>query len=303
MINIPSKPDDDNGSHHSGMSSLSSDDMIINGTDDEEEEDDHNTYESPPYHPPNNNNNNNSNNNTSPRTASFNNWADTAVRTSSRSRSKRTNTLNGGGLAPLDGSASDFNNSRITAAVQQQQLQQLPSRPAISKQNQQLLILDMRTHNNKVENSIILQVISYLNNVQNLAEQVAAAGSRKNDDSKLSNDIVEGSNRIVLNGNEINMGVQLVMDRELGGLKKSLYVTVLTGESAVSFFLCMCCLLLFEIWYAYDVILTNSHTVLQLLPCPSNLMYARMDYSYDQSYKSYSTVDIVNIILMIMETS
>ena len=247
MINIPSKPDDDNGSHHSGMSSLSSDDMIINGTDDEEEEDDHNTHDSPPYHPPNNNNNNNSNNkNTSPRTASFNNWADTAVRTSTRSRSKRTNTLNGGGLAPLGGSAPEFNNSRITAAVQQQQLQQLPSRPAISKQNQQLLILDMRTHNNNVEDSIILQVISYLNNVRNLAEQVAAAGRKKNDDSKLSNDVVE-EGRIVLNGNEINMGVQLVMDRELGGLKKSLYVTVLTGESAVSFFyVCaVCCYLKF----------------------------------------------------------
>ena len=241
MINIPSKPDDDNGSHHSGMSSLSSDDMIINCTDDDEEEDDHNTYDSPPYHPPNNNNNN-SNNNTSPRTASFNNWADTAVRTSSRSRSKRTNTLSGGGLAPLGGSAPDFNNSRITVSgVQQQQLQQLPSRPAISKQNQQLLILDMRTHNNKVENSILLQVISYLNNVRNLAEQVAAAGRKNNNDSKLSNDVVE-EGRIVLNGNEIDMGVQLVMDRELGGLKKSLYVTVLTGESAVSiFYVCAVC--------------------------------------------------------------
>ena len=236
MINIPSKPDDDNGSHHSGMSSLSSDDMIINCTDDDdEEEDDHNTYDSPPYHPPNNNNNNNSNNNTSPRMANFNNWADTAVRTSSRSRSKPTNTLSGGGLAPLGGSAPEFNNSRITAGVQQQQLQQLPSRPAISKQNQQLLILDMRTHNNNVEDSIILQVISYLNNVRNLAEQVAAAGGKKNDDSKLSNDVVE-EGRIVLNGNEIDMGVQLVLDRELGGLKKSLYVTVLTGESVVSFF-------------------------------------------------------------------
>ena len=244
MINIPSKPDDDNGSHHSGMSSLSSDDMIINGTEDDEEEDDHNTYDSPPYHPPNNNNNN-INNNTSPRTANFNNWADTAVRTSSRSRSKRTNTLNGDGLAPLGGSAPEFNNSRLTAAVPQQQLQQLPSRPAISKQNQQLLILDMRNHNNNVEDSILLQVVSYLNNVRNLAEQVAAAGSGKNDDSnKLSNDVVE-QGRIVLNGNEIDMGVQLVMDRELGGLKKSLYVTVLTGESAVSFFMYM----FLSLWY------------------------------------------------------
>ena len=223
MINIPSKPVDDNDSHHSGMSSLSSDDMIINGTDDEED-DDHNTYHSPPLvvAAPNNNNNNNNNNNTSPRTANFNNWADTAVRTSSRSRNKRNNTLNGGGLAPLGGSVPDFNNnSRIAAAVQQQQ--QLPSRPAISKQNQQLLILDMRTHN-KVEDSIILHVTSYLNNVRNLAEQVAAAGGKNNNDSKL----------FVLNGNEIDMGVQLVMDKKLGGLKKSLYVTVLTGESAVS---------------------------------------------------------------------
>jgi len=81
----------------------------------------------------------------------------------------------------------------------------------------------------KLEDAI-MQVKLYLENIRQLAEKLG--GGKVNSESN-----VEGM--IVLNENEIDMGVQLVMDKDRGGgggggrLKKSLFVTIITGERGV----------------------------------------------------------------------
>ena len=109
-----------------------------------------------------------------------------------------------------------------------------PPRPAaatISKHTQSLLTLDMRNYR-KLEDAI-MQVKLYLENMRQLAEKLG--GGKVNSESN-----VEGM--IVLNENEIDMGVQLVMDKDRGGggggrLKKSLFVTIITGERGVRVFM------------------------------------------------------------------
>jgi len=115
-----------------------------------------------------------------------------------------------------------------------------PPRPGaaatISKHTQSLLTLDMRNYR-KLEDAI-MQVKLYLENIRQLAEKLG--GGKVNSESN-----VEGM--IVLNENEIDMGVQLVMDKDRGGggggggrLKKSLFVTIITGERGVRVFICLC---------------------------------------------------------------
>ena len=111
-----------------------------------------------------------------------------------------------------------------------------PPRPAaatISKHTQSLLTLDMRNYR-KLEDAI-MQVKLYLENIRQLAEKLG--GGKVNSESN-----VEGM--IVLNENEIDMGVQLVMDKDRGSggggrLKKSLFVTIITGERGVRVFMFM----------------------------------------------------------------
>lgn len=128
---------------------------------------------------------------------------------------------------------TDKLNSNMPAGQSSSSLLQrkFPPRPTaaatISKHTQSLLTLDMRNYR-KLEDAI-MQVKLYLENIRQLAEKLG--GGKVNSESN-----VEGM--IVLNENEIDMGVQLVMDKDRGGggggrLKKSLFVTIITGERGV----------------------------------------------------------------------
>ena len=153
---------------------------------------------------------------------------------------------------------TDKLNSNMPAGQSSSSLLQrkFPPRPGaaatISKHTQSLLTLDMRNYR-KLEDAI-MQVKLYLENIRQLAEKLG--GGKVNSESN-----VEGM--IVLNKNEIDMGVQLVMDKDrgVGGggggrLKKSLFVTIITGERGVRVFYVYVIMLLFSFYISVHMMCT-----------------------------------------------